>query len=332
MIRFLLSLSDALRLHFTVSPLGEVVRLARAIANPKTFSQGAHTAWLRDQEAAVTRLHEQHDLRPLIVLLSARSDYYPDFLTPTPDVAVGEIDDELTRVRETPPGQAAKEIAVCLDSAPGLDSAVEEQLRSRTAAATLARLLGALWEGLVAPAWPQLRDLLERDVLYRSRVLAQGGLATLFADLEPLVTLRGRMLDVDVQSECTYELGGAGLRLMPSAFIWPYALVVTEAPMTLIYPSRGVASLFAREHGADAAVSRLMGPTRAAILECVGEPRHTLALARSLGRSPGNVADHLKVLRACGLVARARLGRNVMYSRTPLADALLAGVRRVERR
>jgi DNA-binding transcriptional ArsR family regulator len=112
---------------------------------------------------------------------------------------------------------------------------------------------------------------------------------------------------------------------MPSAFVWPDALVVDESPPTLIYPSRGVASLFWEPDGADGAVARLIGPTRAEILELVAEPSHTSALARGLGRSPGNIADHLKVLRACGLVARARSGRNVIYSRTPLADALLAG-------
>jgi len=51
---------------------------------------------------------------------------------------------------------------------------------------------------------------------------------------------------------------------MPSAFIWPYALVVSETPPTLIYPSRGVASLFWSEHGAEAAlVAALDEPKRA---------------------------------------------------------------------
>jgi DNA-binding transcriptional ArsR family regulator len=327
MIRFVLSLADALRFRFSISPLGEVVRLARAMANPSTFSQGAPAAWLRDQEAALARLRQQQDLRPLTTLLSARRDYYPDFLTPTPEVPVGDIDTELARVRTTPRAQVTMEIAHCLAQASSIDPGVERLLRSSDAATILTGLLGALWEAVVAPAWPELRDILERDVLHRSRVLARGGLATLFADLEPLVTLRGRTLAVDVTSEGTCELGGEGLRLMPSAFIWPYALVVAETPRTLIYPSRGVALLFCGEQGGEGAIAKLIGPTRAEILESVGEPRHTSALARGLGRSPGNIADHLKVLYTCGLVSRARVGRYVVYSRTPLADSLLAGAR-----
>ncbi len=283
MFRFVLSVADALRFRFAVSPVGEVARLARAMANPKTFAHGAHAAWLRQQRPALARLREQHDLRPLIALLSARPDYYPDFLTPSPATPLGEIDEELARVRETPAEQVEEEIAKCLERVEILDPLIERQLRSREAGALLADLLAALWDAVVAPAWPRLRDL------------------------------------------CVP--GGEGLHLMPSAFIWPYALVVDESPPTLIYPSRGVASLFWEPDNPDGAVAKLIGPTRAEILELVAEPNHTSALARGLGRSPGNVADHLKVLRSCGLVARARIGRNVVYARTPLADALLAGAR-----
>jgi hypothetical protein len=52
MIKFVLSLADVLRFRFAISPLGETVRLTRALANPKTFAQGAHIAWLRERRPA----------------------------------------------------------------------------------------------------------------------------------------------------------------------------------------------------------------------------------------------------------------------------------------
>ena len=328
MVKFVLSLADVLRFSFTISPLGEAVRLARALANQAEFAQGAQAAWLREHRPALKRLAEQRDLRPLLAVLSAR-DYFPDFLMPTPNGDAGVIDDELERVKATPADQVEQEIRKCLDLAARVDASVERKLRSPKAGVLLADLLWSLWDAVIAPAWPQLQDLLERDVLYRSRLLGRGGLASLFADLEPLLILREHVLLVDLPChDCTSVLGGQGLRLMPSAFIWPRAGAAIEPkPATLVYPARGVASLFWDERGTEATLGKLIGTTRAEILELVAEPTHTSALARRLARSPGNIADHLKILHGSGLVARARAGRNVLYSRTPLADALLTRAR-----
>src|SRR5262249_56836036 len=105
-----LSVADVLRFSFTISPLGEVVRLARALANPAEFAHGAHAGWLREQRAGLERLAEQRDLRPLLAVLSAR-DYFPDFLMPTPVGDAGVIDDGLARVEATPADQLEPEIA-----------------------------------------------------------------------------------------------------------------------------------------------------------------------------------------------------------------------------
>jgi hypothetical protein len=149
----------------------------------------------------------------------------------------------------------------------------------------LADLIYALWEAVVEPRWQQLQDLLERDVLYRSRLLARGGLTALFSDLEPLITLRERTLFVNLRTEGNRIAGGGGLRLMPSAFLWPTLSSSRGSQQTLIYPSRGAGLLFWTEHGAGETMGKLIGSTRAVILEQVGEGSHTSALARSLGTS-----------------------------------------------
>jgi DNA-binding transcriptional ArsR family regulator len=325
MVELVLSFADTLHLRFAISPVGETVRLARAIANPHVYAKEPHLDWIRQHRLGLERLLRDHDLRALLVLLSDPRGDRPSFLTPTPPTPVGEIESELEQIRRTPSTQVESELAKCLEGA-SLDPARERLLRSAGAARTIADQLEAVWEWLVAPSWPRLRELLERDVLHRSRLLAQGGLAMLFADLEPLVRLHDRRLVIKIGAETERELCGGGLRLMPSAFVWPnVSASLAESAPTVIYPARGVATLFWDHEGRDATLEKLIGRTRSEILDAVGEPIHTTGLAHLLDRSPGNVADHLQVLLECGLVTRARLGRKVIYSRTPLGDTLLTG-------
>src|SRR5262245_53418536 len=303
------------------------------MALPGSFKEGAPAAWLRQNELARRRLEREHDLRPLLTLMGA-SQYYPDFLTPVGHVAVGDFGRELDEVRSTREDRAQAEIERALSTAtlstftpPAPE--VEEQLRSPGAPGRLADQLMLVWGELVAPSWQRIRDVLDRDVLHRSRAMVRGGLAGLFDGLAPLVTLD----EPEVRVHCkgydeTRALDGRGIVLKPSVFAWPYTAVTLDEtrPPEVIYPARGVASLFSTSPHHDAALAALIGTTRARVLTMLDEPMHTSGLARSFGRSPGNIADHLKVLRASGLIERARTGRQVIYSRTPLGEALLSGV------
>jgi len=79
---------------------------------------------------------------------------------------------------------------------------------------------------------------------------------------------------------------------------------------------------FYREAPRDAALEALLGHRRARVLLELARPAGTLDLARRMGVSAGGVSDHLKVLRAAGLVTGRREGRQVIYARTDKGDAL----------
>jgi DNA-binding transcriptional ArsR family regulator len=321
-----LSVIDLLRCRFAISAVAEVIEAAGAIVNPA--AQAAHRPWLAENRAALQQVADAHDLRPLFALMRAGSDV-PDFLRPTPGGPVGEIEVELEQVRATPAKRACAEIDRSLHERPPIPIDVERALRSDGAADRLAALLGTMWTRLLRPAWPQIRACLERDILYHSRALAGHGLAAVLAEVAPTVALDGGHLVVRHDRSDVRELGTAGMLLVPSTFIWPRTATVhspQEAPLTVRYPARGTGVMWSPSScDRHTELRRLIGKTRAQILEALEAPTHTTALACHLRRSPGNIADHLAVLKRSGLVINARVGAHVIYSRTSLGDALSRG-------
>ncbi|WP_131742848.1 ArsR/SmtB family transcription factor, partial [Actinomadura roseirufa] len=194
----------------------------------------------------------------------------------------------------------------------------------------LVGLLERYWAAAVEPFWPRIRDLLEGDVLRRTRALAAHGAAGVFGDLHEAVAWRAGTLRVDRRWRFRGELAGRGLLLVPSAFVWPDVSIMAPPyqPM-LSYPPTGVGTLWETgrtESGRRAAdpLAALLGRSRAALLAALATPASTTELAGRIGVTPGAVSQHLAVLRSCGLVTGHRLGRRVLYVRTAEGDALAA--------
>jgi DNA-binding transcriptional ArsR family regulator len=314
---------DLLRCRFALSPLHETMGAVRALAKPER--QSYHLPWLRRVRPDLERL----DLAPLLALVPDAS-YSPDFLSPPPDGPLTEIHGELARVHATPAGQVHRELTRSLAERYGNASPpIAAAMLTDPAAARdrLADLLARCWQTLVEPWWPRLRDLLEADIVFRTRRLADGGMAALFADLHPRVGWKAGALHVRITARADHELAGEGLVLLPGAFEWPGVGVMLDPPWqpTLIYPARGVAQLWRPSSPEPSALPRLLGRTRAKLLLALAEPASTTGLARRCDLPVSTVSEHLSVLRAAGLVVTRRAGRQLLHEQTPLGIALAAG-------
>jgi hypothetical protein len=307
--------------RFAISPLVEVRRSRRLLDDP---GAGAlHLPWVVEARKLTADL----DLS-LLRALDPTGVYTPDFVSPPPDTPLAELEDELAVVAATPPEQARAEVQRSYRRKPRLPDVLERFVADPAAGlAEVVALLRVYWERTLAPHWPRVRTLLEGDVLHRARQMADGGADRLFADVDPTVSWADGVLSIDKGSVVQdVDLQDRGLLFVPSAFAWPDVLLVTDPRWqpTLVYPARGVGTLWEADRPpVPDALGALLGKVRAAVLMALDRPRSTTDLARSLGVSAGGVSQHLGILRAAGLVHGHRVGRVVLYLRSPAGDGLV---------
>jgi DNA-binding transcriptional ArsR family regulator len=323
-LRLLVGPQDLARSRFAVSPLVEVENVLRALHRR---TAAGPTAGMERLRPAYDRLRRESDLDLLLALQAPR--YGPTFVAPPPAGMNQTIDDDLAVVRATPLAVAREEIdrALGLQPAGAVDDRVHRRLRSAAVVHTLAEVLEQAWTALVAPGWPAIRALLERDVLHRANLLVRDGWAGAFAGLHERIRWRDGAIELLGQPAQEVAAGGDGLLLVPSAHVWPGTMNYLEPPwpLALVYPARGVAALWSdRPAPPAAALARLLGGARAAVLDGLDEPASTTHLVHQLGLPLGTVGDHLRVLLDAGLITRERAGRSVLYRRTPVGDALVA--------
>ncbi|MDI3404470.1 ArsR/SmtB family transcription factor [Streptomyces cavernicola] len=321
-LRLVLGESDLLRCRFALSPLWETQQAVRTLARPE--HHGYHLPWIRRTRAAAAGL----DLAPLWLLMPQRG-HGADLLSPPPLGPTASFAEEIARVRATDPETARVDIAKSLADQPGgLTSARGRAMLAdpERAVRDLADLLEWAWEALIEPDWPRFRALLEADVAYHSRRLAEVGFGCLLGELSPRLQWADSTLTItQTKGEHSRVLDGSGLVLMPSVFTWPETVggIDEPWPAAVIYPVRGIGGLWTEPSArTPKALARLLGRGRADILCALTEPAATTTLAERLALAPSSVSAHLSALRGAGLLTSRRQGRQVLYERTPLGIAL----------
>jgi DNA-binding transcriptional ArsR family regulator len=317
--------SDLARIRVAISPLFELWQSIRALQNPG--AKALHSPWLVD----VQRRTEDLDLSTLFALQPARG-YNVDFIHPPPSRPLTGFEEELARMLATPADRIRREVLTAIERreiwiAKGFSYAPPPQRfieQPGVALQELGETLRAYWQRAIAPYWDRIRAILEGDILHRARQNADGGAETLLADIDQSARYLDGRLILDKPWCKSVDLDGRGLLLVPSVFIWPYVAVMDEGPYqpTINYPARGCAILWEPSAPAPQALAALIGNRRASILMSLDAPTSTTELARRLGASPGNVSQHLTVLRDAGLIRRHRMGRVVLYSRSPPGELL----------
>ena len=310
-------------LRFAVSPLTEVIRSVHALDDPG--AQALHLPWAIATRRAVADL----DLAPLRELVPA--DFYtPDFTSPPPRDPLAELEDEVQAMLAVPPDQVRAEVVRSYGGRP-LPPALEPFVTDPAGA--LADLAG-LVRGTGSGRSPSTGRGSARSCRATSSTARASSPTAERTSCSPTSTRRssGRaaLLRLHKRATATLDVGERGLLLMPSVFVWPRVVAVVDPawPPAVVYPARGIGTLWdpGRAAGPEA-LAALLGAGRAAVLAALHDPWSTTDLAARLGVSAGGVSQHLRVLREAGLVRGHRVGRTVLYRRSPAGDTLVAASR-----
>ncbi|MEU6674618.1 helix-turn-helix domain-containing protein [Streptomyces sp. NPDC046925] len=180
----------------------------------------------------------------------------------------------------------------------------------------------------LAPFWPRIHAQIDADRIIRLHSLLDGGTEGLLAELGPQLRWRPPVLEADYPVEQDLRLDGRGITLQPSFFCWPTPVTLAdgELPPVLVYPIEHAMDWTRPEppdRMDDGALGPLVGHTRAAVLKAVLTGSSTVELARLLEVTHPAISQHIKVLRAAGLVTTVRRAGRSLHVATAEGRALL---------
>ena len=315
------------RSRFVVSPFSETVAALTVLSRPD--QPGA--PWIRSFRAlhceAYLGMLAEDQLRAIVADHAWRPrrgqvpGWIADFLGLPPLGGGATFADELSqlaawddaRVRAEIRQQAAGPLPAALGR-PGLRDAVADMLRW-------------VWTTTLASDWPRRRRVLEADILTRTTRLASHGWAGVFGTLSPHSSWLG---DGRLQIN-GYELlpdrdlsQARQLDFVPVHSYTGWDILELPHRYALVYPVSGALAETGSTRSGTDGLARLIGPNRARVLRLLEQPRSTTQLAALTALPPGAVGNHLRVLLEAGAVLRRRAGREVLYWRTSLGDALAA--------
>jgi DNA-binding transcriptional ArsR family regulator len=331
------------RSRFATSPAFDIVATLR----------GRQSSGLRHARHWYGRAHARLDawtMDLLHALVPADNPYVPDFLTPQPRQPRETRDGMVAAIATTPVEEVASQLDHLFTDRPvhsslaramGGEASYRRWRRrptpevqalldagDRVVATEAAAAMGRFFDAALAEDWPRIAAVLDSDIAYRSQTIASQGIAAMLQTFGPDLRWDGERLSYPSRFDVTVDWADGGLVFVPcAAHVEPILFRIEEPHSPLVmYAARGTATLWEVPLEDDGEQLReLLGATRLGILRHVEVPQTTAALTQVDGHAAGTISYHLGVLRRAGLVTSRRSGRGVLYRRTLLGDALLAG-------
>jgi len=217
MITIPLTTEDLTKVRLVPSPLWETVTSFGVLLH--LGHETVHAPWTR----RARRVLAGTKLSALVAAMCLER-HCPDFLSPPPDASIATFEEELERLRATPPEVVHTEVQMLVQAekeqvgpvSPEKARLLEVYLEDPEG--PLKRLgdtLRRYHDLTIAPYWPRIQEHLEGDTLKRGQALALGGVEVLLSNLHPKASYGGGVLELDKTCEALIEPAGRGLTLVP---------------------------------------------------------------------------------------------------------------------
>ena len=331
MLRIYFTAEDIARTRLATAPdpLWELVlsvQMLRGQRGDLLFS-----GWRRETASAIRQRNLGVDLR-LLLQLCPEIGYFPDFLNPAE--AMKGLDRGLEAVRRTPKPVLMRDMTFLAESKkrqgePLSARAAGVARGDREALDILTRTMSDYYDLAISPHHRVIEKAVGQDRNTRLLAFTEGGVEGLLKSMRPMLQWEAGELSVPQHRDQEIHLGGRGLTLIPSYFCvnQPMTMFDPGLPPVLIYPvprtAETLASLDVRRR---TALASLIGQTRAAMLESIGDGGTTTDLARRVGVSPASASEHAAIMRAAQLIRSRREGNRMVHELTSLGLSLLSGV------